>query len=298
MRHRIKRILLIFCLLFASSFFLQVQAKENNVTGATIDNQQIKKPLYKPFIERYILDELKQLRQEKQMLRTELAEKVAKAKLDASDRAIRYLADTTNNIFYIIAATTAIFVLLGWKSLQDIKKNLESIISKKLSDLTMRYENRLDTIEEKAKLRSDQIITNQQEISNTNLIHSLWLRAGLENNEQVRINIYDQILEINPNDTEALTYKADALLDINEEKWALSLTDQAIEQDNEYALAYWQRACAKAKLEKFDEAVEDIKTAINLAESLKEEIQSESYFDSLKDNHSFQALIRKTESIA
>jgi F0F1-type ATP synthase delta subunit len=67
----------------------------------------------------------------------------------------------------------------------------------------------------------------------------------------------------------------------------------AIEQDNEYALAYWQRACAKAKLEHYDDAVEDIKTAIELSESLSDEIESETYFENLKDNKKFKALLKE-----
>ena len=71
------------------------------------------KPLYKPFIERYILDELRQLRRDFQGLEAEISQRVAAARLDASDRAIRYTADTTNNIFFIITAAASILVLLG-----------------------------------------------------------------------------------------------------------------------------------------------------------------------------------------
>lgn len=93
----------------------------------------------------------------------------------------------------------------------------------------------------------------------------MWLRVGLEINEQEKINIYDEILELNPADMEALTYKTASLLDLNEDKWALSLSNQAIKINDEYALAYWQRACAKAKLDQLDDAVDDILSAINLS---------------------------------
>lgn len=261
------------------------------------DEITIKKPLYKPFIERYILDEIKQLRQDQLILRVEVADKVANAKLDSSDRVIRYTADTTNIIFYIITAAASILVFLGWKSLRDIKDNIESITSEKLSILTKKYENRLNELEDKLKSRSEQIIATQEEVSNSNLRHSLWMRAGLEKSDQEKINIYNQILEINPNDTEALTYKADVLLDLGEVKWALSLSNQAIEHDGVYALAYWQRACAKAMLEQESDALEDIKMAIKLTESLKDEMINEVYFEKLKCNHEFLALIKENDSI-
>jgi len=260
--------------------------------------ETLTEPLFKPFIERYILDELKQLRMEQSTLRVEVSQKVADAKLDSSDRVIRYTADTTNIIFYIITAAASVLVFLGWKSLRDIKDNIESITSEKLSILTDEYENRLNELESKLKNRSEQIIATQEEVSNSNLIHSLWMRAGLEKSEQEKINIYDHILEIKPDDTEALTYKADSLLDLGEVKWALSLSDQAIENDGTYALAYWQRACAKALLEQEDEALADIQVAISLTESLKDEIKNEVYFDKLRSNHMFQTLINDTDSLA
>jgi len=259
--------------------------------------EKIEEPLYKPFIERYILDELKQLRKDQLTLRVEVIDKVADAKLDSSDRVIRYTADTTNIIFYIITAAASVLVFLGWKSLRDIKDNIESITSEKLSTLTKEYENRLNEIEDKLKNRSEQIIATQEEVSNSNLIHSLWMRAGLEKSNQEKVNIYDHILDIKPDDTEALTYKADALLDLGEIKWALSLSNQAIEHDEKYALAYWQRACAKAMLEQESEALEDIKMAINLTETLKDEIPNEIYFEKLKSNHDFKALMEEIHSI-
>jgi tetratricopeptide (TPR) repeat protein len=265
-----------------------------------IDNREekIKKPLYKPFIERYVLDELKQLRQDQSTLRVEVAEKVANAKLDSSDRVIRYTADTTNIIFYIITAAASILVFLGWKSLRDIKDKIEFITTEKLSILTQEYESRLDELENKLKNRSEQIIATQEEVSSSNTIHSLWMRAGLEKSDQEKLNIYDHILEINPDDTEALTYKADVLLDLGEIKWALSLSNQAIENDSNYALAYWQRACAKAMLEQESEALEDIKMAIKLTGSLKDEIVDEIYFEKLKSNHDFLSLMEETDSMA
>ncbi|MBM9513042.1 tetratricopeptide repeat protein [Desulfogranum marinum] len=249
------------------------------------------KPLYKPFIERYVLDELKQLRIGQQELEVRVTEKVAGAKLEASDRAIRYTADTTNNIFYIITAAATMLVLFGWKSVRDVRASMEDITTKKISELVEEYEKRLAEIEKKMRKRSEQILTNQEQIALTNNIHSLWMRAGLEKSEQEKINIYDQILELRPDDVEVLTYKADALLEIGEKKWALSLANQALEHDNEYSLAYWQRACAKSEIGFVDEAVEDLETAIDLSDTLKEEVAEEKSFKNLAGNKKFEQIL-------
>lgn len=273
-----------FKLIFVSIFLFlisSVYAQEEPV---------IEKPLYKPFIERYILDEIKSLRQDQQILRAEMAEKVAEARLTASDRAIRYTADTTNNIFYIITAAASLLVVLGWKSIQDIKHSMESTTVKRIENLTLEYEERLDALEKTIKDRSNQIIDAQKEISDSNLIHSLWMRAGLEKSDKEKLNLYDQILELNSDHVEALTYKADLLLDMDEDSWALSLVNKAIEHDDEYALAYWQRACAEAKLDHIATAIDDIKIAITYSTALQDELMEERHFENLRDNPEFQEL--------
>ncbi|CAH0535268.1 hypothetical protein VST7929_02899 [Vibrio stylophorae] len=267
------------------------------IAHTQVEDLSLKEPLFKPFIERYILDELRDLRQQQQVLRADIAEKVAAAKLEASDRALRYTADTTNNIFYIITAAASILVLLGWRSIRDIRENIEVSTARQVADLTQEYETRLNDLERSIKERSDQIMAAQQKISDTNLIHSLWMRSGLEKSEQEKIKLYDQILEVSKNDVEALTYKADVLLDINEEKWALSLANQALEQDSEYALAYWQRACAQSKLGQYEQAIDDIIRALELSESLREEVSNEAYFDVLREHPRFVELFPEATEV-
>lgn len=246
--------------------------------------------LKRPLIERYVLDELKALRSQQEKLKTDVTGMVSGAKLESSDRAIEYTTATTNNIFYIITAAASLLVLLGWKSLSDIKSSMKLSTQKSLSDLTQKYEDRLEAIEHKMQERSKVILEAQEKISATTQIHSLWMRAGLEKSEEEKINIYDEILELNPNDIEALTYKADSLLEINEVRWALNLSNIAIEKDDEYALAYWQRACAYAQMGKTEDAINDIKTATTLSEPLKGELSNEKHFKLLSNNKYFKDL--------
>lgn len=277
---------LILKLLLACSVMLNISSVKAQ-TPAEIDE-----PLYKPFIERYILDELKNLRQDQQFMRAELINKVAEARLDASDRAVRYTTDTVNNIFFIITGAASILVLLGWRSLREVRETIKAQVESQVSQMTLEYEKRLNELETKLVVRSEQIISAQEKISQTNQVHSLWMRAGLETNLHEQINIYDQILEINPDDVEALTYKADSLLDLGEARWALSLTNQAIDHDHEYALAYWQRACAEAALGQHDEAVRDLETTILQSPALKDEVVSETAFEVLHGHLSFKKLLQ------
>lgn len=279
------RIVLGFTLLFISFF---------SISNDSLQIESIKKPLFKPLIERYILDEVKSLRSENERLRAEVTKQISESKLESSDRAINYTTSTINNIFYIITAAASLLVLVGWRSISDIKKSLKIDMSKKVQVLTSDYEDRLRQIETKMTERSKIIIEAQQDITNTNSIHSLWMRAGLEKSEEDKILIYDEILNINPNDIEAATYKAGALLEIGEVRWALNLSNTAIEYDDEYALAYWQRACAYAKLERPTEAFKDIKKALELSDTLQDELLNEKHFENLYDNPAFKALLPKS----
>jgi tetratricopeptide (TPR) repeat protein len=260
----------------------------------TVNEAPLEHALYKPFIERYILDEIKSLRQENQSLKAEVTKQIAEAKLESSDRAINYTTSTINNIFYIITAAASLLVLLGWRSLNDIKKSLKVDMAKKIHALTLDYEDRLQQIEMKMTERSKVIMETQKNITDTNSIHSLWMRVGLEKSEEDKISVYDEILSIKPDDIEAMTYKADALLEIGEVRWALDLSNNAIELDDEYSLAYWQRACSYSKLDKPTEALNDIKKALDLSDTLGDELLKEKHFENLYDNKLFKSLITQS----
>lgn len=275
---------LVLTLLMMAPFWVAAQSDSFQVDS-------LNKPLYEPFIERYILDEIKSLREENQMLRSQVKKQIADARLESSDRAINYTTSTINNIFYIITAAASLLVLLGWRSLNDIKNSLKRDMSKKVETLTADYANRLNEIETKMKERSKVIIETQKNITDTNSIHSLWMRAGIEKSDEDKISIYDEILSINPNDVEAMTYKADTLLEIGEVRWALNLLNTAIEYDDEYSLAYWQRACAYAKLEKPADALKDIEKSLQLSSTLQDELLSEVHFENLRNEPEFKALV-------
>lgn len=149
----------------------------------------------------------------------------------------------------------------------------------------------LGTLEEKLKERSEEILNNQRKITITNEIHSLWMRANLESDMQGKIEMYDEILKRHPDDVEALVYKADALLELEQTGPAINLCNQALEIDSDYGYAYWQRACAYAMLEQQADAIADIKMALAYSPNLKNELTHEPSFQVLESNPSFKELV-------
>lgn len=253
-------------------------------------SKQLSEPLFKPLIERYILDELKTLRQEQQGLQAEITQRLTNTQMEVSDRALNYTTSTVNNVFFIITAAASILVLVGWNSLRDVRNKIEEIVENRVSKISTEYEQRLSALEQRLKDRTEEIFAAHEEIAKTNAMHSLWMRGGLEATPQARIDVYDEILRINPQDVEALAYKADVVLELNEPQWALNLCDQALAIDNNYANAYWQRACAYATLKQADLAVKDIQTAINLSNTFLSMIDIESAFEPIRACEVFKHL--------
>ncbi len=252
---------------------------------------EVKRLLEKPLIERYILDELKDLRIENMKLRNEVERRISKNEVQQTDRAARYMTDTIGNIFYLIAAATSILIFAGWNSLRDIRKKTETIVEERVNQITKKYNVRMESLQDEMTLQSEKILDNQNKIYNTQYIHSLWIRSNLETNPQSKIDIYDEIININADDAEVYAYKADAVLDMDEYEWALNLSNKAIEIDPEYGYAYWQRSCANAVLDNKNEAIVDLATAIQKSPNLKDEIESEELFENLKESDEFKKLL-------
>ncbi|WP_138379431.1 TPR end-of-group domain-containing protein [Luteithermobacter gelatinilyticus] len=254
---------------------------------------ELEKPLYSPFIERFLLDEVKNLRVDQERLRTEMTEKLASSQLKVSDLAMTYVTDAVTYFFYLITGITTLMVIVGWTSLREIRSKAENLANKKISQVTADYERRLQHIEDELRQKSQRIAENHEEIEKTNEIHSLWLKASQETLPEAKIAIYDQILMIRPDDVEALTYKADAVLQLDEPVWALSLCNRALKYDPENANAYYQRACAEAKQGYVDDALKDLEKACALSEPYRDEAREDPAFDGLRELPAFMEIISK-----
>lgn len=243
----------------------------------------LKKPLFTPFVENYILHEIKQLREENRNLKVELHKTIAKKEIDISTNVINYATSTINNMFYIIAAASSILVIIGWSSIKDINEKIRTVVDEKTSKTIQKYEDRMSIFEKDLQKRANQVKQNEQEIEKMNTIHSLWLRASQDSTPTGKIEAYDEILELRPDEVEALVYKADAVLDLGEANWSLNLTNQALLIDKEYANAYYQRAKASAVLGYEENAIIDLEKAISLNEEYISKIEDEKEFAVIKD---------------
>ncbi|MAY41548.1 MULTISPECIES: hypothetical protein [unclassified Neptuniibacter] len=240
--------------------------------------ESLDKPLYSPFIERYIIDELKQLRSDQQNLKVEFYKELTDRQLKLAEVSATYATDTVTYFFYLIAATSSVLLLVGWNSLRDIRSNIEGHAEAKISKLIVDYEARLDQLEQNLVSKSAVIQANQAEIETTNEIQALWLRAGQESAWEQKIKIYDHILELRPESAEAMTYKADAAIEIGQPQLAIALCNKALEIEPGSGHAYFQLACAFADLKAFEIAYDYLLRAITISEDYRAQSAEEDRF--------------------
>lgn len=251
----------------------------------------LEEPMYTPFVELYLLEESKALRKEMMNTRAELIEKVVDKELSVADKTMSYATDTVTYFFYLIAGATSILVLIGWNSIRDMRTQLTTLAEKRVNELVVEYEKRLEFIEDQLRQKSDIIQQNQAEIERTNEVHSLWLKASQETSQQNKISAYDTILDLRPDDVEALSYKADAVLEMQEPLWAISLCQRALKLAPDNGHAHYQLACAYAEIGRWNDAVATLQKAIDISEAYKDDASVDPSFEQLRDYESFRKLV-------
>ena len=281
------RIVLISILLYGfSSYTFSLDSELS--PGDQIDN--LTAPVYSPFIERYILDELKQLRIDQANARHEIIQQIVDREKASVDRGVEYATSAITYFFYLIAAATSLLVLVGWSSLREIKEGARNFADKEISKVVQKYEKRLLSIEDELEEKRTQIKENREEIEMTQEIQSLWLRAQQDSSPANKITVYDELLKLRGDDCEALTYKADAVLELNEPQWAINLCQQALKIDPDNSHAFYQLACAYTVMEQFEEAVRWLAEALKRSDSYVDEIRLDPALTALVNNEVFDQL--------
>ena len=171
-----------------------------------------------PFRENWILGELRSIRTDMMQYKNDMNRIVTDRELGVADKAMSYATSTVTYFFYLIAGAASLLALVGWSTIRDLKDKIRGYADAEMARLTEEYESRLAELEQELRSKSQTIAANQEEIERTNEIHSLWLKASKEAVPQSKVAIYDRILELRPDDHEALAWKADAVLELGEQR--------------------------------------------------------------------------------
>lgn len=278
----IRPLFLLATLIFTS---LSIQAEE-----VSYSEQEY---LDRPLMERYILDELKALRTDQQDLEKRMIIQITDRELSVADKSLNYSNVTVTYFFYVIAAVASLVALIGWQSLKEMKQNTREMADKQLSKIAQDYEKKFGALERDLKRKTRIITENNREIEIINEVHNLWLRAQSVQTAEQKMEIYDEILKVRPGDLEALTYKADAAMEMREFHWALNLCNRVLEVDDQNAHALFQRACAYAQLGADVQAIDDLQRSINASSSMRDLVAEETDFDPLRGLERFEAILEE-----
>ena len=277
------RSLFLFAMLIFTS--LSIQAEE-----VSYSEQEY---LDRPLMERYILDELKALRADQQDLEKRMIIQITDRELAVADKSLNYSNVTVTYFFYVIAAVASLVALIGWQSLKEMKQNTREMADKQLNKIAQDYEKKFVALERDLKRKTRIITENNREIVIINEVHNLWLRAQSVQTPEQKMDVYDEILKVRPGDLEALTYKADAAMEMREFHWALNLCNRVLEVDDQNAHALFQRACAYAQLGAEVQAIDDLQRSIEASTSMRELVLEEPDFDPLRGLERFETLLEE-----
>lgn len=247
-------------------------------------------PLYTPFVERYILDEIKALRVDLAAQKHELMQQILDREHQSVDRGVTYATDTITYFFYLIAGVSSILVIMGWTSMRDVHKRIKAAADERISKLIAHYEKRLENLERLVQQKTRNIDANREEIERTQGLQGLWLKAAQETDPAQKIPIYDEILRANPGDVEALTYQADAALELDEPQWATQLCQQALKIEPINSHALYQLACASSILNRPEDAIEYLSQAIQQSDSYRQKSLQDPALAALHGLDKFKAL--------
>lgn len=260
--------------------------------------EQLQEPLYNPFIERYMIDEIKGLRSEIERQRVEMIREITDRELKVANSSISYATDTVTYFFYLIAAASSILLIVGWSSIREIKDRVQSIADEKVGRLVEEYEERLERVEKELLRKSRIIQENQHELEITNEVQTLWVKGSQETSWEQKIRLYDRILELRPDNAEALTYKADAALELNQHQWAISLCNQALTVEPDSGHAFFQLACAYADLGASRIALDYLKQAVSISDEYREQARQEQRLLSLSQEPDFMSVLTQQDEEA
>ncbi len=244
------------------------------------------------FTEYFLLDEVRTLRINHETLRRDINQELNNRELRITDRALGYVANAVTYFSFFLTLALGMFAIFGWRTIKDLKNSAKSIVEKESEKLLDEFRTRLETIEKDLQNKGEEILQNQKELEKVQHINALWIQANRENDDRNKLDVLEQIRELEPENPEVLVAKAASYLRMDIPEQALDMCNAALEIASDHGSAIYNRACSYAQLGKQEEALQDLHYAIQLSEHYKETAKSDRDFEPLQKNKEFKELVR------
>ncbi len=112
---------------------------------------------------------------------------------------------------------------------------------------------------------------------------------------QKSLESIEKALSLDDNHALSLEFKASLLIVLGREAEADLFFERFLKAGGEEASVYYDRACAYALLERYDEALSELKEAVSLDEEWREKAKTDSDFESLREMEEFQRLVNSNK---
>ncbi len=107
------------------------------------------------------------------------------------------------------------------------------------------------------------------------------------------VDIFKKHLELNPDDSRALTLGAFVLFKSNDEETAVELMERSVSLDPEETMVLYNAACFYSILGKVEEALDYFEKAIDSGFASREWIENDSDLDQIRNHPRFQTIMKK-----
>ena len=248
-------------------------------------------PSLPAFTEYFILDEIRTLRVQHETLRRDVNQQLTERELQISDRALSYIANAVGYLTFFLTLALGLFAVFGWRTIKDLKSSAKTIVETESNKLLEEFRGRLEVIEADLKTKGDELISQQVELERVQHINTLWLQSNREKDDRKKLDILEEIRELEPDSVDVLVRKSAAYLRLDLPEQALEMCDLALELSSDQPTAVYNRACAQAQLGKSDEALVGLHHAIALSDHFKESARKDRDFEGLRRKKEVKELV-------
>jgi len=237
--------------------------------------------------QRFILAEMKALRTELESTKRELNIELNNRELASVDRALAYSGNTVNFLWLVMTLVVAGFWVVGWKTMKDVKDNLNKNFWKEIQKNVKVQQKHLEefiaNFKEEQLLESWKLLKNQENIKRKQEASYLWSQYNREEDMVVRLELLDGIddLWLEENELFVFVERSNVYVIIGLWEKALENAEKGLELSSENTSLLLSKAQSLVMLENSEEALSVVNNIIVIRPSSKEELLEMSMFEKL-----------------
>lgn len=275
---------LFFTIALISAFSASAQTAEE---GFGIETQTLA-----PLTERFILDEVRNLRVDLETVHRELNEKIVTREYEAVNKALSYSSNALNYFSFFLTLAIGFLAIFGWRSIKEIKDSAHNMVEKESNKIVKDLRRRIEKTEEDLDEKRKSILKSQQEFEARQKINTLWGNASREKDDRKKLEILEEIQKLSHMDSDVFAKKSGAYLRIGLVEAALKATENALLIDPTHSIALYNKACAHARLGNTEAAIKDLTESITINPNLKSSAETDKDLNNIRNRKEFAELLK------